>query len=69
MLKILNNCIQSGMLQKMQDLNEYDKLKCWHINNNMFHRITESQNCRCRKGPLELIEFNPLLKQVPYSRL
>jgi len=29
---------------------------------------TESQKCRGRKGLLE-IEFNPLLKQVPYSKL
>ena len=32
-------------------------------------RITESQNCRGWKGPLEIIESNLLLKQVPYSRL
>lgn len=29
--------------------------------------ITESQNCKDWKGPLETIESN-LLKQVPYSR-
>lgn len=29
--------------------------------------ITESQNCTGWKGPLEIIESNLLLKQVPYS--
>lgn len=32
------------------------------------HSITVSQSCRGWMGPLENIESNPLLKQVPYSR-
>ena len=31
-------------------------------------KITESQNYRGWKGPHEVIESKPLLKQVPYSR-
>lgn len=29
--------------------------------------ITESQNCRSWKGPQEVVESNPLLKQEPYG--
>lgn len=33
------------------------------------YRIIESQNDSGWKGPLEIIEFNPPVEQVPYSRL
>lgn len=31
--------------------------------------LTESQNCRCWKEPLENSQSNPLLKKIPYSRV
>jgi len=31
--------------------------------------ISESQNCRCWKGPPEITESKPLPKQASYSRL
>ena len=33
----------------------------------MVARLTESQNCRSWKGPLEMILSSALIKQVPYS--
>jgi len=37
---------------------------CWIVN----HTITQSQNSRGWRGSQEIIESNPLLKQVPYSK-
>ena len=47
----------------------FRKVACLHLGQLGSAVLTETQKYRGRKGPLEIIQSNPLLKQVPCSRL
>jgi len=59
-------------MQKIIETDKYQHLTWWCVPQALIHAlraITESQNCRSWKGPVKIIQFYSLLKQVLYGRL